>query len=235
MDVPSRILVIDDDSGLLTLLKMGLERDGFAVTTATNGKEGLRKAYEIHPDAIILDIMMAEMNGWDTCQRLRHVCDTPIIMLTARSSGQDVVKGLSLGADDYVSKPCSLGELKARIHTVLRRSDRGGDHLRRDVYSDGCLEIDLRTGVVKKNGTVVELTPTESRLLMYLVSRRGRILAHKELLVNVWGTEYADEVKYLSVYIRYLRQKIEDDPSNPHYIRTRWKVGYHFVGDDVSV
>ena len=97
--------MIDDDSGLLTLLKMGLERDGFAVTTATNGKEGLRKAYETHPDAIILDIMMAEMNGWDTCQRLRHVCDTPIIMLTARSSGQDVVKGLSLGADDMSPSP----------------------------------------------------------------------------------------------------------------------------------
>jgi two-component system KDP operon response regulator KdpE len=235
MDVSSKILVIDDDPGLLTLLKLGLERDGFAVTTAANGKEGLRKAYETHPDAIILDIMMAEMNGWDTCQRLRHVCDTPIIMLTAKSGGQDVVKGLSLGADDYVSKPCSLSELKARIHTVLRRSDRRGAGARPDIYADDRLEIDLRTGVVKKHGAVVELTPTESRLLMYLVSRRGRIVPHKELLVNVWGTEYADEIKYLSVYIRYLRQKVEDDASDPHYIRTRWKVGYYFVGDDVPM
>jgi len=224
-----RILVIDDDSGLLTLLKLGLEREGFEVTTAESGTEGLRKAYETQPSAIILDIMMAEMDGYTTCQRLRHVCDTPIIMLTAKSSGKDVIKGLSLGADDYISKPCSFDELKARIYTILRRNKQNPTDVQHEGYNDGTLEIDLRTRAVKLRGQEVDLTPTESRLLMYLVSRRGRIIPHRELLVNVWGPEYADEVKYLSVYIRYLRQKIEDDPSSPHYIRTRWKVGYHFV------
>jgi two-component system KDP operon response regulator KdpE len=226
-----KVLVVDDNTQLLTLLRLSLERDGFVVVTAQSGEEGLRKAYDNHPDVIILDVMMAEMDGWMTCQRLRNVCDTPIIMLTAKSAGQDVIKGLSLGADDYLTKPCSLDELKARIQTVLRRS-KGARDSRRDVYDDGIVRIDPADGTVVRRGEPVDLTPTESRLLMYLVSQKGRIVPHRELLVNVWGPEYAEEVGYLSVYIRYLRQKIEQDPANPHYIRTRWKVGYYFVGDD---
>jgi len=225
-----KILVVDDNTQLLTLLRLSLERDGFEVVTAESGEEGLRKAYDNHPDVIILDVMMAEMDGWMTCQRLRNVCDTPIIMLTAKSAGQDIIKGLSLGADDYLTKPCSLDELKARIQTVLRRS-KGATDTRRHVYDDGRVRIDPVEGTVFREGEAVELTPTESRLLMYLVSQQGRIVPHRELLVNVWGPEYAEEVGYLSVYIRYLRQKIEDDPASPHYIRTRWKVGYYFVGE----
>jgi len=215
-------------------LQLGLERDGFSVITARSGQEGVRKAYEHHPDVIILDVMMAEMDGWTTCQRLRHICDTPIIMLTAKSAGEDVIKGLSLGADDYLTKPCSFDELKARIHTVLRRSGASLQGDRETVFDDGVLHVDLRDGTVIKRGEVIELTPTESRLLMYLASQRGRIVPHRELLVNVWGPEYVDEVGYLSVYVRYLRQKIEDDPANPHYICTRWKVGYYFVGDETK-
>jgi two-component system KDP operon response regulator KdpE len=229
-----KILLIDDEPGLLTLLQLGLERDGFEVVTAQNGKEGVRKAYEHRPDVIVLDIMMAEMDGWTTCQRLRHVCDTPIIMLTARSAGEDIIKGLSLGADDYLTKPCSFDELKARIHTVLRRSGASSHSERQTVFDDGKLHIDLRDGTVTRQGEMVELTPTESRLLMYLASQRGRIVPHRELLVNVWGPEYAKEVGYLSVYIRYLRQKIEEDPANPQYICTRWKVGYYFVADGAT-
>ena len=229
-----KILLIDDDSGLLTLLQLGLEREGFSVVTAKSGKEGVRRAYESRPDAIILDVMMAEMDGWTTCQRLRHICDTPIIMLTAKSGGEDIIKGLSLGADDYLTKPCSFDELKARIHTVLRRSSGGPREDKQTVFDDGILQVDLRDGTVVRRGERVDLTPTELRLLMYLASQRGRIVPHKELLVNVWGPEYADEVGYLSVYIRYLRQKIEDDPANPHYICTRWKVGYYFVGEETQ-
>lgn len=225
------ILVIDDDTGLLTLLKLGLERDGFSVLTAQNGREGLRKAYENRPDAIILDIMMAEMDGWVTCQRLRHICDTPIIMLTAKSSGKDVIKGLSLGADDYLAKPCSFDELKARIRTVIRRNGQSQRNDRQVAYDKGDLVISLTDGMVFRRGEPVELTPTESRLLMYLVSQRGRIVPHRELLTNVWGPEYAEEGQYLSVYIRYLRQKLEDDPADPRYILTRWKVGYYFAED----
>jgi two-component system KDP operon response regulator KdpE len=227
-----KILVIDDDVGLLTLLQLGLERDGFSVTIAKDGKEGLRKAYDVRPDAIILDIMMAEMDGWVTCQRLRHVCDTPIIMLTAKSSSKDIIKGLSLGADDYLTKPCSFEELKARIRTVIRRNGKNDRNDRRIICDDGELQIDLADGTAMRDGKVVDLTPTESKLLMYLVSNRGRIIPHKELLTNVWGPEYAEEVRYLSVYIRYLRQKLEDDPANPRYIRTRWKVGYYFTDNN---
>lgn len=229
-----KILVIDDDSGLLTLLRLGLEREGFTVVTADSGKEGIRQAYESRPDVIILDIMMSEMDGWVTCRRLRNMCDTPIIMLTAKTGQADILKGLSLGADDYVTKPCSFDELKARIRTVLRRANKAGSsNAWRAVYDDGNLCIDLKDGTVSRQGEAVHLTPTESRLLMFLVSQKGRIVPHRELLISVWGPEYAEEVGYLSVYIRYLRQKIEDDPSNPHYVRTRWRMGYYFAGNGV--
>jgi len=229
-----KVLLIDDDAGLLTLLQLGLEREGFTVVTAKNGKEGIRQAYETRPDVVVLDIMMAEMDGWTTCQRLRHVCDTPIIMLTAKTGGDDIIKGLSLGADDYLTKPCSFDELKARIRAVLRRSGEPGRDGVQSVYDDGTLHVDLRDGTVRRNDQIVELTPTESRLLMYLASQRGRIVPHKELLINVWGPEYAKEMGYLSVYIRYLRQKIEEDPAHPRYICTRWKVGYYFAGEGAT-
>jgi len=230
-EMNEKVLVIDDDSGLLTLLQLGLEREGFSVITAQTGKEGLRQAYEARPDIIILDIMMPEMDGWLTCQRLRNMCDTPIIMLTAKTDRGDVLKGLSLGADDYLTKPCSFDELKARIRTVLRRTQAGSEDSWRDVYDDGHLHIDLRDGTVTREDEEVSLTPTESRLLLYLVSQKGRIVPHRELLTSVWGPEYADEVGYLSVYVRYLRRKIEEDPSDPQYIRTRWGMGYYFAGN----
>jgi len=228
-----KVLVVDDDSGLLTLLRLGLEREGFMVTTADSGKEGLRQAYETRPDVIILDIAMPEMDGWVTCQRLRNMCDTPIIMLTAKTDQEDVLRGLSLGADDYLTKPCSFDELKARIHTILRRAQASPRDSWRDVYDDGNLHIDLRGGIITRCGETVSLTPTESRLLLYLVSQKGRIVPHRELLTSVWGPEYAEEVGYLSVYVRYLRRKIEDDPANPRYVRTRWGMGYYFAGDGV--
>jgi len=223
-----RILVIDDDPELLTLLRLGLERRGFAVITADNGKEGIRRAYETRPDVIILDIMMPEMDGWLTCQRLRHMCDTPIIMLTARTGQADVIKGLSLGADDYLTKPCSFDELGARICTMLRRARGDLADAWRTLYDDGNLQVDLADETVLRRGEPIHLTPTESRLLMYLVSQSGRVVPHSELLISVWGPEYVEEVGYLSVYIRYVRQKIEEDPSNPRYVRTRRRLGYYF-------
>jgi len=209
---------------------LGLERDGFTVLTANNGEEGLRQAYENRPDIIILDIMMPGMNGWETCQRLRYVCDIPIIMLTAKSEKESLLRGFSQGADDYVTKPCSLDELTARIRAVLHRAQLDVNTWR-SVYDDGYLRIDLKTGVVKRQEDIVHLTPIESRLLMRLVSQKGRVVPHEDLLTSAWGPEYTDEESYLSVYIRYLRQKIEEDPSNPRYIHTRWGIGYYFAGD----
>jgi len=226
-----KVLVIDDDSGLTTLMRLGLEREGFTVVTASSGKDGLRRAYEVRPDIIILDVSMPDMDGWTTCQRLRSMCDTPVIMLTAKTGREDVLRGLSIGADDYLTKPCSFDELKARIRTVLRRVRGDSGDTWRATFDDGNLCVDLKDGVVTRRGQEVHLTPTETRLLMYLVSQKGRVVSHKELLTSVWGPEYAGEVGYLSVYIRYLRQKIEDDPANPRYICTRWRMGYYFAGN----
>jgi DNA-binding response OmpR family regulator len=230
MKLGSKVLVIDDDPTMLTLVRAGLTQEGFHVLTADNGKEGLRMAYDNRPDIILLDVMMPEMDGFDVCQRLRHVCDTPIVMLTGKGAKQDIIKGLTLGADDYVIKPFNLEELKARIHTILRRagSKMGGSW--RSVYDDGHLRIDLTEGTVSRGGEPIHLAPTESRLLMYLVSQEGRTVPQDELLTSVWGPQCAQESGYLSVYMRYLRRKIEDDPSNPRYVRTRWGVGYYFDG-----
>ena len=226
----SKVLLIDDDRALLALLKIGLEREGFAVITAENGREGLRLAYQTHPDAIVLDIMMPDMDGWTVCQRLRQVCDVPIIMLTGKTGERDMIKGLSLGADDYLTKPCSFDELKTRIDARLRRRTPSSKTDWKIVYDDGHLRVDLRDGTVMRHGERVDLSPTEMRLLAHLVRQKGRIIPRKELLVSVWGPGYAQELGYLSVYIRYLRQKIEDNPSNPRYIQTRWRLGYLFAG-----
>jgi DNA-binding response OmpR family regulator len=231
MKLGPKVLVIDDEPGLLTLVKVGLSQDGFQVLTASSGKDGLRMAYDNRPDVILLDIMMPEMDGFDVCQRLRHVCDTPILMLTAKSDRQDVIKGLTLGADDYITKPFNLDELRARIHTILRRAGSKMGTSWRSVYDDGYLKVDLTEGTVWRDGEEIHLAPTESRLLMYLVSQKGRTVPQEELLTSVWGPQCATESGYLSVYVRYLRRKIEDDPSQPRYVRTRWGVGYYFDGD----
>lgn len=226
------ILVIDDDPGLLKLLQLGLEREGFSVITASGGKEGLRYAYQSRPDLIILDVMMPDMDGWTICRRLREMSNTPIIMLTARGEERDILHGLTLGADDYVAKPCSFDELKARIRALLRRVKSSATPAWRTIYDDGKLMVDLSTGAVTRHGVPVDLTPIEARLLMYLVSQAGQVVTHKELLTRVWGPEYGDEVGYLSVYIHYLREKVEDDPSNPEYICTSWGTGYYFAGSE---
>lgn len=227
-----KVLVIDDDIGLLTMLRLGLELEGFDVTTAMGGKEGLRRAYQTHPDVVVLDVAMSEMDGWTTCKRLREVSDVPVIMLSGRTDKADIVKGLSMGADDYLTKPCSLDELKARINTRLRRGAKNRSAHRRAIFDDGHLHVDLHEQVVYKDGKLVELSPIEYRLLAHLVQKQGSIVPRKDLLINVWGPEYAHELRYLSVYIRYLRCKIEDDPNDPHYIQTRWKLGYYFAVEE---
>jgi DNA-binding response OmpR family regulator len=231
MKLGPKVLVIDDEPGLLTLVRVGLAQEGFQVLTANSGKDGLRMAYDNRPDVILLDIMMPDMDGFDVCQRLRHVCDTPILMLTAKTDRQDVIKGLTLGADDYITKPFNLEELRARIHTILRRTGPKLGSSWRSVYDDGYLRVDLTEGTVWRDGEEIHLAPTESRLLMYLVSQKGRTVPQEELLTSVWGPQCATESGYLSVYVRYLRRKIEDDPSEPRYVRTRWGVGYYFDGD----
>lgn len=224
------ILVIDDDHDLTVMLTAQLERRNYRVVVAANGREGLQKAYQARPDLIILDIMMPEMDGWEVCQRLRELSNVPIIMLTARNIKGDIVKGLESGADDYLTKPFSAAELEARIQAVLRRSNSGDGKTkaRSSFYSNGYLTIDFDRRTVKVQGEIIELTPTEFKLLSCLVRNEGRVLPHRYLLTEVWGPEYADEVDYVKLYIRYLRLKIEEDPSEPVYIQTEWGIGYRF-------
>jgi two-component system KDP operon response regulator KdpE len=225
-----KVLVIDDDIQVRTMLRLGLELYGFEVTAAGGGREGLRQAYRMHPDVVVLDVAMEGWDGCTTCRRLRQVSDVPVIMLSGRASQTDIIKGLSAGADDYLVKPCSLEELAARIHSHLRRSTRNGTTSEKHVYDDGHLRVDLNEDVVRKDGELVELSPIEYRLLAHLVREQGRIVPHRDLLSNAWGPNCKNALKYLSVYIRYLRCKIEDDPSDPYYIQTRWKLGYCFSG-----
>lgn len=223
-----KILVIDDEASLAELLSVKLEPKGYEILSAKQGAEGLKLAYQFHPDLVILDVMMPEMDGWETCRRIRELTDVPIIMLTAKASEEDVVRGFRLGADDYVKKPFSIQELEERIRAVLKRSS-GGEREINTIYDDGKIRIDLERQQVFKGGQPVHLTSTEFRLLSCLFKRRGVTVPHEELLTEVWGPAYLDATACLSLYIRYLREKIEDNPGEPQYIKTKWGAGYWFA------
>lgn len=224
-----KILVVDDDPTLNELVRLNLERKGFAVYCAEDGEEALRLAYQIHPDVIILDIMMPRVDGYEVCRRLRALTDVPILFLTAKSRDTDVLRGFYVGADDYMRKPFSLRELEARILALLKRRGRGEGTQLPEIFDDGNLRIDLNLQAVYRRGQPIRLTPTEFRLLACLVREQGKVLTHEEILRKVWGEGYIDAIPTLSLYVRYLREKIEDDPGRPRYIRNKWGVGYWFA------
>lgn len=225
-----QILVIDDDDKLTHLLQIFLSRNGFEVAVANSGQDGLKLAYQAHPDLIILDVMMPGMDGMMTCERLREISDIPIVMLTAKGTEEDIVGGLERGADDYIVKPFRVSELLARIKAVLRRASNKSQVDETGVYADGELMVNFSRRQVIVRGEQISLTPTEYDLLMCLIRNAGRVLPRELLLAQVWGDEFIESTQYLKLYIRYLRQKIEKDPSNPEYILTEWGVGYRFEG-----
>jgi two-component system KDP operon response regulator KdpE len=223
------ILVIDDDRGLVELVLNTLKQEGYAVLTAYDGQNGLRQVYQNRPDLIVLDINMPMMDGWVVCQRIREVSSTPIIMLTARGDPEEIVKGLDLGADDYILKPFQPSVLLARIRANLRRAASPPDRLKKEVsYTDGYLTINLSDHRVLRQGEPVRLTPTEFDLLARLVDSSPRILPYRELLEQVWGFEYIDDIDYLRVYIWHLRRKLEPNAKEPTYIINELGVGYRF-------
>jgi two-component system KDP operon response regulator KdpE len=226
----AKVLFIDDDVQLSEMVDLVLTELGFQVELAYDGTTGLRKAYEVKPDIIVLDIMMPGMDGWQTCQRFREMTDVPIIMLTALGSQDNVIKGLNLGADDYLVKPVTAQELAARIRALLRRVSRtnGNGQKKQPVLTQDNLVIDLNKYEVTLDGERVDLSPTEFRLLAVLAKYKGRVLPHEFLLTEVWGAEYAGEIDYLRLYISYLRRKLERDPSNPTLIHNEWGIGYRF-------
>ncbi|MBC7250149.1 MAG: response regulator transcription factor [Anaerolineae bacterium] len=226
----TKILIIDDDEKLARLVQLFLQQQGYEVHVASSGLQGLQLAYDLHPDLVVLDIMMPGMDGWMVCSRLRDVSEVPIIMLTAKDGERNIVEGLESGADDYVVKPFSMAELLARIRALLRRVTQDSRVEEMKVFDNGELVINFSKREVIVRGKTVSLTPTEFELLSCLVKNEGRVLPHKVLLRQVWGDEYVGETQYLKLYIRYLRQKIERDASNPEYILTEWGVGYRFEG-----
>lgn len=228
------LLLIEDDVALSETLRFMLAKKGFQVEVANEALTGLQKAYASKPDAIILDVMLPDMDGWQTCQRFREMSDVPIIMLTALGSEKDIVKGLNLGADDYIVKPVTAEELAARVNALLRRVSRSsvsnnasGSNNRRVLTCD-YLTIDFDKHEVTVDGTRVDLSPTEFRLLSVMARHQGRMLPHEFLLNEVWGQEYIGEIDYLRLYISYLRRKIEKDPSKPSLIHNEWGIGYRF-------
>jgi DNA-binding response OmpR family regulator len=223
------ILVVDDEPDLLNAVRLYLEDEGYQVLTATNGEEALAKVRTRLPDLIVLDVMMPEMNGFEALAEIRRASNVPVIMLTVKGEESDKVRGLGLGADDYVTKPFSQRELLSRIQAVLRRAETPAFVPRTKIVVDDDLTIDFSRNEVWLKGKKVQLTPTEYRLLYHLVSNPGRILSHESLLAKVWGTEYREEEHYVRLYITYLRQKIEPDPAHPKYILTERGLGYRFM------
>ncbi|MBE3565979.1 MAG: response regulator transcription factor [Thermogemmatispora sp.] len=223
------ILCVDDDPHLLRLVSRNLELEGYAVLTASDGEQALAVFKEQQPDLILLDVMMPRLDGFSVCQRVREYSGVPIILLTARGQDQDKVRGLDLGADDYLTKPFSIEELLARVRAVLRRAQfSSGERVSglRSVITVGDLTIDDTRHLVTRAGHEIALTPTEYRLLAYLAQHAGRVVTQDLLLERVWGAEYVGESHMLQVNINRLRRKLEDDPAHPRYIRTKVGVGY---------
>jgi DNA-binding response OmpR family regulator len=224
----ANILAVDDEPHVLRLVKANLESSGYKVLTAVDGEQAISLVKREMPDLVLLDIMLPKMDGYAVCSRIREFSAVPVIMLTARSAQIDLVHGFEVGADDYLTKPFDVTELLMRVQAVLRRSKWPEEIVTRHTFTAGPIKIDFAQHRVTVDGEVVKLTPTEYRLLAYLASNTNRVIMHRELLRAVWGPEYGDETEYLRVYMRYLRQKLEADPSNPRYLVTQPGAGYMF-------
>jgi len=222
------ILVVDDEPRVIQFTKMNLELEGFRVVTAADGYEALDKVVKELPDLVILDVMMPHMDGFETLKKMREISAVPVIFLTVKGMEFDRVRGLDLGADDYMTKPFSPRELASRIRAVLRRTEAKVPVAKSEIVVDDELRINFEERKVIVRGQEVKLRPTEYRLLYQLVTHAGQVLTHETLLSRVWGPEYRDEDHYVRLYITYLRQKIEKDTKNPKYILSERGFGYRF-------
>jgi DNA-binding response OmpR family regulator len=222
------VLVVDDEPHMVEFIAMNLELEGLRVVKAANGYEALEKAVKDMPDLVVLDIMMPDMDGFETLEKLREDSSVPVIFLSAKGEEVDRIRGLDLGADDYIAKPFSPRELVSRIRAVLRRTEPAASASASEIVVDDELRIKFDQRKVIARGEEIRLRPTEYRLLYQLVTNAGKLLTHETLLSRVWGTEYRDEDQYVRLYVTYLRQKIEKDPKNPRYILSERGLGYRF-------
>lgn len=224
-----RILVVDDEPRMIHFIRLNLEHDGFQVFEASSGAEALEQLRDHLPDLILLDVMMPDLDGFETLRLIREISTVPVIMLTAKGEEDDRVRGLELGADDYVTKPFSPRELVSRVKAVLRRTEMPGQVSSEVIQVDDRLKLDFDRREVWVEGEQINLRPTEYRLLYHLVQNAGWVVPHEQLLAKVWGYEYREETHYLRLYVNYLRKKLERNPSHPAYILTERGVGYRFV------
>jgi len=222
------VLVVDDEKPLREFVRRNLEARGYNVIGAANGLEALATFQNENVDLIILDVMMPHLDGLETTRRIRAESRVPIIILTAMGEEADKVRAFDLGADDYLTKPFGVGELLGRVKAVLRRSRWGEVSEPEERLVRGDVVVDMSRHRVSARGQAVELTPIEFNLLVYLMRHAGRVLSHRDILQNVWGPEYGNEVEYLRVYMGHLRQKMEEDPNRPKYILTERGIGYRF-------
>ena len=224
-----KILVVDDEERMARFIRLNLEHDGFLVIEAYRGLDGIRILREQLPDLILLDVMMPDLDGFEVLRMVRDVSAVPVIMLTAKGEEDDRVKGLEMGADDYITKPFSPRELTSRVKAVLRRVESTSTGSGEVIDVDEHLRLDFDRREIWLDGKLIKLRPTEYRLLYHLVQNAGWVLTYDQILSKVWGYEYRDEPHYVRLYVNYLRQKLEKDAANPRYILTERGVGYRFV------
>jgi two-component system KDP operon response regulator KdpE len=224
-----RVLVVDDEPRMIGFIRLNLEHDGYQVVEAHDGLEALDKVRVHLPDAVLLDVMMPQLDGFETLRMLREFSTIPVIMLTAKGEENDKVRGLELGADDYVTKPFGARELSSRVKAVLRRAEATSIPGKSLIKVDERLTVDFNRREAVVAGLPIKLRPTEFRLLYHLIENAGWTVPHDQLLAKVWGYEYRDETHYVRLYVNYLRSKIEEDPANPKYIQTERGVGYRFM------
>lgn len=226
------ILIIEDEKPISDIVKFNLEREGYDIITAFDGLDGYQKGIQENVDLILLDIMLPSMNGFDVCRHIREKSSVPIIMVTAKEEEVDKILGLELGADDYITKPFSLRELIARVKANIRRNSMPNNNsAESDLIQHKNLVIDTSKYSVTKNDTVLELTVREYELLKFLAVQPNQVFSREQLLKQVWGYEYYGDIRTVDVTIRRLREKLEDDASNPTYILTKRGVGYFFKGE----
>ena len=221
------VLVVEDDRNIGELLQLYLEKEGYAVTIATDGGQGLQKFRAIHPDLVLLDVMMPVMDGWAVCRAIRAESQTPIIMLTAKSETEDKITGLRTGADDYITKPFEMRELLARIEAVLRRTNPAGEQVKAKRLIFDRLIIDMDAFELTVNGKKVDTPPKEMELLYYLASSPTRVYTRNQLLDEVWGFDYFGDSRTVDVHVKRLREKLEG-VSDSWNLKTVWGVGYKF-------
>ena len=229
----NRVLIAEDEKPISDIIKFNLEKEGYEIITAYDGEDALKKALNEQLELIILDIMLPSMDGFEICKRVREKSSVPIIMVTAKEEEVDKILGLELGADDYITKPFSIRELVARVKANVRRQEMNinADQQEKEIIKNKDLSIDLMKYEVKKGSTSIDLTVREFELLKFLAKQKDHVFSREQLLERVWGYEYYGDIRTVDVTVRRLREKVEDDSSNPTYIMTKRGVGYYFKGE----